>query len=216
MPANLNPVLQALGEQFGRLDNQVEKWIGLDTKVLALLPVIRQGLDDHFPPGRYPIECFSGAVQTYQRLLDSIPADETIANGYLNLRFYIMLNGFLAACQESLEKAALNESLDASVLVEKSYYKPYFFDRVAYTKEEIIALLTEDIQRLEDAPHDQKGVLLALRLRKGTVLTLAESFCPLHPRLYPLVTALENIPVSKDPVLIAAIISAMEKIHSAI
>ncbi|MFN2143969.1 MAG: hypothetical protein ACK2T7_01390 [Anaerolineales bacterium] len=216
MSTFLQPALQALREQFGRLDNQVDKWIGHETGISALLPAIRHGLEDHFLPDSYPVACFSGAIEIYQGLLDSIPAEETAANGYLNLRFYIMLNGFLAACQESLEKASLNESLDPAALVEKSYYKPYFFERVAYSREEIINLLTEDIQQMEDASPDQKGVLLALRIRKGTVLTLTESYCPLHPRLYPLVADLENLPVSKDPALIADTIKALNKILSGI
>jgi hypothetical protein len=101
-------------------------------------------------------------------------------------------------------------------LVEKSYYKPYFFDRVAYTKEEIITLLDEDIHQLENAAPDQKGVLLALRIRKGTALTMTENYCPLHPRLYPLVAELEQVPVSKDPATIAIILEKLSELRKAI
>ena len=212
----MQPVIDALGEAFGHLDNQVEKWTGLESEILPLMPSIGEQLAGHFLEGGFPIQVFARAKKNYQNLLDSISPEETSANGYLNLRFYIMLNGFLAACQESLEKAAYNDSLDPAELVRKSYYAPYFFDRVAYTREEIIALLEEDIQRLEETTHNQKGVLLALRIRKGTVLTLTESYCPLHPRLYPLVTALEPITVSKDPATISTTISALKNILSAL
>ena len=127
-----------------------------------------------------------------------------------------MLNGFLAACDESLEKYKHNHSLIPADLVEKSYYTPYFFERVVYTRQEITALLDEDIQRLESTNPDQKGVLLALRIRKGTALTLTESYCPLHPRLYPLVAELEQVPVSKDPATITQILEKLTAIRKAI
>ena len=212
----MQPAIDALGEAFGQLDNQVEKWIGLEGEALSQLPTIEEHLYNNFQQGSFPIQAFSRAAQTYRGLLDSIPEEETSANGYLNLRFYIMLNGFLAACKESLEKVTHNDSLDPSELVRKSYYVPYFFDRVTYTREDIIALLNDDIQRLEDSPRNQKGVLLALRIRKGTGLLLTESYLPLHPRLYPLVANLENIPISKDPALITATITAIKKTLSEI
>jgi hypothetical protein len=212
----MQPIIDTLGEVFGRLDNQVEKWVGLDAKLIPLIPEIEKALAEHFPVDSLPLKSFSDAARTYQHLLDSIPEEETTANGYLNLRFYIMLNGFMAACKESLEKVGYNDSLDPVKLVEKSYYKPYFFDRVTYTKEEIIALLEEDIQRLEKTTQNQKGVLLALRIRKGMVLTLTESYCPLHPRLYPLVADLDQIAVSKDPAVIPEVLDRLIEIRSVV
>ena len=183
--AFLSVVIDRLGSQFGSLDNQVEKWTDQGQALADFLPLIQDSLEEHFPSESFPIRIFDQASSRYQSLLAGLADTEQPARGYLNLRFYIMLNGFLAACQESLEKAGWNDNLDPSDLVEKSYYTPYFFERVTYTLEEILALLDEDIERLENASRDQKGVLLALRIRKGTALTLTESYCPLHPRLYP-------------------------------
>ena len=212
----MNAIIQVLGETLGHLDNQVEKWIGREDQIRALLPHTREQLLNHFPENSVPIRIMAHAEHTYRQLLAALSPEEQTANGYLNLRFYIMLNGFLAACQESLEKVKHNHSLDPAVLVEKSYYTPYFFDRVTYTREEIIDLLDEDIARLETASLDQKGVMLALRIRKGTALTLTESYCPLHPRLYPLVAELEQVPISKDPAVITSIIEKLTTIQGAI
>ncbi|MBN2044372.1 MAG: hypothetical protein JW757_05060 [Anaerolineales bacterium] len=212
----MQSVIAALNEHLGQLDNQVEKWIGTDELILSLLPGTHQQLRRLFPAGSAPMTILSQAETTYRQLLVGLSTEEHLANGYLNLRFYIMLNAFLAACHESLEKVKHNPSLDLVALVEKSYYTPYFFDRVTYTKAEILSLLDQDIHQLENASPDQTGIMLALRIRKGTALTLAESFCPLHPRLYPLVAELEHSPISKDPVIIQATISSLRKIHIAI
>jgi hypothetical protein len=211
--AFLSGVIDQLGKQFGSLDNQVEKWTNQGLAIDRFLPIITDSLANHFPSESYPVMTFKQASARYQSLRSGLTDTEKPARGYLNLRFYIMLNGFLAACQESLEKAAWNDSLDPTVLLEKSYYTPYFFERVTYTREEIISLIDEDIARLENSPQDQKGVLTALRIRKGTALTLTESYCPLHPRLYPLVAALEQVPVSKDPAVIIAILDQLRAIR---
>jgi hypothetical protein len=55
-----------------------------------------------------------------------------------------------------------------------------------------------------------------MRIRKGTVLALTETFCPLHPTLYPLVAELESVQLSKDPAVIDAMIEKLEAIHSAV
>ena len=211
--AFLSEIINQLGKQFGSLDNQIEKWTDQGPAIERLLPVIRGSLEEHFHPDSYPIKIYEEATAKYLSLLGDLSKTDQIARGYLNLRFYIMLNGFLAACKESLEKAVWNDTLDPAALVEKSYYTPYFFERVTYTWEEILSLLDEDIARLENAPKDQKGVLLALRIRKGTALTLTESYCPLHPWLYPLVVALEKVPVSKDPTIIGEVSTALSKLR---
>jgi len=96
--------------------------------------------------------------------------------------------------------------------MEKSYYKPFFFQRADIPTGEILSMMEDDLAQLDTAPHDQKGVLLALRTRKGIVSTLTESYCPTHPRLYPLVQQLNDIKAHNSPEMIGEVISALESI----
>lgn len=206
-------VIDALGEEFGALDNQIEKWRGREEVMAAFFPQIGAALEAHFPPDSAPVTIFSQAATRYQSLLAGLDGD---ANGYLNLRFYIMLNGFLAACQESLEKAALNESLDPAGLVARSYYTPFFFERAALTTAEVRQMLAADLEELAGISRDMRGVLAAERIRKGTVSMLAESYCPNHPKLYPLVAALEKIRARKDPAVIDEVAGALAEIRNSL
>ena len=206
----------ALGDTFGALDNQVGKWVSQSEPLVDFFPKITSALGECFPSKSSPIKSFDRAAETYQRLLAGLDDNQPLSRGYLNLRFYIMLNGFLSACQESLEKHAFNHALDTAALVEKSYYKPFFFDRVNISREEIKAMLSCDLAELEKCPKDQKGILKAIRIRKGTTLILLESYCPLHPELYPVVAELESIASRKDASTIEATIASLRKIESAL
>ena len=207
------PVLDALGAEFGPLDNAVEKWAALSPSLLAHLPTIHAALDAHFPPESAPQRIFREGINSYQALLANLQPDEETATGYLNLRFYIYLNGFLSACQESLEKHAYNDSLDPAALVEKSYYKPFFFQRADISSEEILSMLESDLAQLNAVPRDRRGVLLALRTRKGVVSTLTESYCPTHPGLYPLVQQLNGIQAQNSPQVIEEVITGLGAIQ---
>lgn len=209
----ISGVIAALGEEFGALDNQIEKWRGREEALAAYFLQIDAGLKAHFPPDSAPITVFEQAVQRYQSLLNGLDED---ANGYLNLRFYIMLNGFLAACRESLEKSALNESLDPAGLVVNSYYTPFFFERAALSTDEVGQMLAADLEQLAGASRDMRGVLAAERIRKGTASMLAESYCPNHPALYPLVAVLEKIKARKDPAVIDDITGVLNKISDSL
>ena len=201
-------ILSQLSEQFGRLDNQVERWIGRHQGLLDIFPEIEQALADHFAPDSAPIHIFERGRGTYAQLLSEISEDGNgsqtgqTAAAYLNLRFYILLNGFLQACQESLDKSALNPSLDPAELVRKSYYTPYFFERSSLTRGDVIQMLDDEIVRLNAVPRDHIGIMQAMRIRKGVFAALAESYCPTHPRLYPLVQELDGIKFSRDPGMI--------------
>ncbi len=127
-----------------------------------------------------------------------------------------MLNGFLAACRESLEKAALNESLDPAGLVVKSYYTPFFFDRSGLTTDEVRQMLDADLEQLAGISRDLRGALAAERIRKGTASMLAESYCPNHPALYPRVAVLEKIKLRKDPAVIDEVAGAIAGIRDAL
>jgi len=96
------PVLDALGAEFGPLDNTEEKWTALSPDLLAHFPNINATLDAHFPPESAPHRIFREGASTYQSLLANLRPDEDTATGYLNLRLYIYLNGFLSACQEAM------------------------------------------------------------------------------------------------------------------
>lgn len=215
----IKPQLDALGAAFGPLDNAVEKWASLASDLLTHLDSIHSAIDAHFPAESAPQRTFQQGVETYQSLLAAIkqsgqPGEVlATASGFLNLRFYIYLNGFLSACQESLEKYAFNDGLDPSDLVEKSYYRPYFFARAVYSTEEMIAMLEDDLAQLHAAPRDRKGILLALRIRKGAVSTLTESYCPTHPLLYPWVQRLEGVPTKNSPEMIEEILIALKAIQ---
>ncbi|MEJ2759009.1 MAG: hypothetical protein P8046_11060, partial [Anaerolineales bacterium] len=154
------PVLDALGAEFGPLDNVVEKWAALAPNLLAHLPNIYTTLEAHCPRESAPHHIFREGENTYRSLLAGLEQSDETATGYLNLRFYIYLNGFLSACQESLEKYTYNDSLDPAALVEKSYYKPFFFQRADIPTEEILSMLESDLTQLQSVTQDQKGVLL--------------------------------------------------------
>lgn len=215
-------ILTTLAEQYGRLDNQVERWAGHHEGLLNLFPEIRQTLADHFAPGCAPIQIFARGSETYSGLLSELlesgndAQDTHTAAAYLNLRFYILLNGFLQACHESLQKSALNPSLDPAELVQKSYYTPYFFERSSLSSTEITQMLKDEIEKLRAAPRDRSSIMLAMRIRKGVYATLAESFCPLHPHLYPLVQELDAIRASSDPAVMDAVQAKLEEILAAI
>lgn len=218
----LQPVLDALGAEFGSLDNTAEKWAALAPNLQAHLPTVRAVLEEHFPTASAPLRIFHQGAETYQSLLAEIEqsgqpdAATATAAGYLNLRFYIYLSGFLAACRESLEKCAYNDGLDPAELVEKSYYRPYFFARAVFSTDEMIAMLEDDLAQLHAAPRDKKGILLAVRIRKGIVSTLAESYCPTHPLFYPWVQQLEGIPTQNSTAMIDVIITTLETIRGEI
>lgn len=212
------PVITDLGEQFGALDNQPEKWAHQQEPLIGTFPQIRKALKAHFPAGSTPLHIFEQGSTMYTRLLDSLAESgqlrETteLATALLNLRFYILLNAFLAACQESLEKSALNDSLDPAELVKNSYYAPYFFQRSTLSTAEAIAMLQEDLSRLQSLPRETQGILLAVRIQKGVVNTLAETYCPRHPLHYPLVQKLEAVRVSSNPSVIDEIATKLEAI----
>lgn len=215
-------ILSRLAEQYGKLDNQAERWAGHQQGLLNLIPEIEQALADHFPPDSAPIQIFIRGCDIYSNLLADLSKDENnsqtgpTAAAYLNLRFYIQLNGFLQACQESLDKFALNPSLDPAELVRKSYYTPYFFERSNLTRAEIVQLLEDEITQLHTAPRDRSGIMQAMRIRKGVFATLAESYCPTHPRLYPLVQELDAIKASRDPGVIDELQLKLEQILGSI
>lgn len=204
-------IIDDLGQQFGHLDNRVEKWAANSASLNGYNHQIKQVIADSFEAGSTPAHIFSQAVDMHQSLLEEIPArhlpadEKNIAAGYLNLRFYIYLNGFLQACAESLERAEYNPSLDPAELVKSSYYKPYFFERVTVTTSEAVAMLKDDLERLQTAPRDKKGVVQAIRIRKGVVSTLTESYCPAHPWHYPPVARMDAIKTSADPAVIEQI-----------
>lgn len=215
----LKPQLAALGVAFGPLDNTVEKWTALAPDLLAHMAPIHAALDTYFPAGSAPQRIFQEGETTYRTLLAEIEKSgqsaevTTSATGFLNLRFYIYLNGFLSACQESLEKVAYNDGLDPAELVEKSYYRPYFFARSVYSTDEMIAMLADDLEQLRTAPQDKKGILLAVRIRKGAISTLTESYCPTHPLLYHWVQRLESIPTQNNIAMVDVICTALENIQ---
>jgi hypothetical protein len=215
-------VINTLGEEFGTLDNAAEKWAHQQEELSSYFPEIREHLEEHFPDGSTPLRIFEQGSSTYTRLLGELAAadqpPETIelAAATLNLRFYILLNAFLAACQESLEKAALNDSLDAAALVEKSYYTPFFFRRATLSTKEAAAMLEEDIAKLESLPRETKGILAATRIQKGIVATLAETYCPTHPLLYSPVQELDAIRASSTPAVIDEISSRLNDILMAL
>ena len=216
------PVIAALGEQFGALDNAAEKWAHQQEQISGYFPKITKRLGERFPDGSAPIRIFEQGSGTYTRLLGELAAAEQppetidMATATLNLRFYILLNAFLAACQESLEKAALNDSLDAAALVENSYYAPFFFQRATISTKEAVTMLEKDIAKLETLPREAKGVLAATRIQKGIVATLAETYCPTHPLMYPLVQELNAIRASSTPAVIDEIASSLQALLTAL
>ncbi len=216
MATEFKSQLDSLGNTFGALDNQVRKWITQTELIQSFFPKITAVLAQHFPTASYPVKTFEQAAETYQILHSKLGNDQTQSHGYLNLRFYIMLNGFLSACDESLEKFTYNQALHPVTLVEKSYYTPYFFDRVTLSREEMLTMLSADLTQLETLSLDPKGILQAIRIRKGTTLTFMESYCPLHPELYPLVADLEAIVSRKDNATIEFTIACFRKIQSAL
>lgn len=211
-------LIEALGQQFGQNDNQVGKWAGYAGALGEFTSQIEEGLAADFETGSAPMRIFSQGAGMHQRLAAEIEerslpdGEREIAAGYLNLRYYIYLNGFLQACAESLEKVEYNAGLNQSALVEKSDYKPFFFDRVTVTTEEIIAMLEDDLARLRNAPQDKKGVVQAVRIRKGVVSTLTESYCPAHPWHYPPVAQLDAVKASTNPAVIGEIAGRIEAI----
>ena len=211
-------IIESLADQYGRLDNQVAKWAGHQQAMIEMFPEIDQALMNNFPENCAPFKIFKQGKDTYLELLADLygKQDAEIPTAYLNLRFYILLNGFLQACQESLKKGALNASLDPAVLVENSYYRPYFFARVTVTREDMIQMLEEEMEKLADIPRDRRGVMAAMRIRNGVVTTLAESYCPTHPMLYPLVQDLDSVRASSDPSVIDEVKSKLDAVRSAI
>ena len=218
----LNEILAALGRQFGHLDNQVEKWAALGEELAAYDSQIEEALQANFGADSTPTQIFVDAAARRTGLAADLTdrplsaEDRVLATGYLYLRFFIYLNGFLQACVESLEKVRLNAGLDAAELVEKSYYKPYFFDRVTITTDEIITMLEADLSRLQELPQDKKGVVGAFRVRKGVVSTMVESYCPLHPWHYPFVARLDGIPTSANPAVIGEVETHLSELLSAL
>jgi hypothetical protein len=216
---NFQKVLDSLAEQYGRLDNQVERWIGTQQGLVELFPQIEQALQNSFADGSAPLEIFTKGRDTYLNLLAELsgngPAGE-IPAAFLNLRFYILLNAFLQACLESLAKSDGNPALDPAQLVEKSYYKPFFFDRSALKRTEAIQILEDEIRQLQRAARDRRGIRQALRVRNGVSVTLAETYCPCHPMLYPLVQELDAIKASTDPTLIDDLETKLKEILNAI
>jgi hypothetical protein len=182
----------------------------------AHLPEIEQQLAESFSDDQSPVKTFRDAAQTYLEMAETIPAGEALVQGYHHLRFYILLQAFLAACRESLDRAAVDNFDDPADLVGRSNYAPYFYDRAVLKPEDVKEMLDADITRLKAAPHDRSGIVQAMRIRKGTVLAFTETFCPLHPTLYPLVGELESVRLSKDPAVIGAMIEKLEAIHSAV
>lgn len=215
-------ILDTLAEQYGRMDNQVKQWAGHQHGLLNLIPGIEQALAEHFRPGSTPIQTFARGRDTYTDLLAELSEltndSQTgrTAAAYLNLRFYIMLNGFLQACQEALDKFSLNASLDPAELVQKSYYTPYFFERSNLTRVEMIRILEDEIVQLQSVPRDRSGIMQAMRIRKGVYATLAETYCLTHPWLYPLVQELDAIKASRDPGVIDQLERTLKEVLASI
>ena len=211
-------ILDTLADQYGLLDNQVERWAGHHQGLIDLFPEIEQALVTSFAEDSEPIRIFEQGRDRYTQLLGDLSNNSKAtdlvetASAYLNLRFFILLNAFLQACQESLEKSFHNPSLDPAELVRKSYYTPYFFDRVTVSRTEMIQMLEEEIAQILAAPRDQSGILQAMRTRKGVYATLAESYCPTHPILYPLVQELDAIKVRSNPDVVDEIANKLEEI----
>jgi len=77
-------------------------------------------------------------------------------------------------------------------------------------------MLEEESGKLADIPRDRSGVMVAMRIRNGVVTTLAESYCPTHPMLYPLVQDLDSVKASSDPRVIDEVVAKLDAIRSAI
>lgn len=219
---SFDDILAALGRQFGQLDNAVEKWAALGADLAEYDAAIREALLAQFGAGSAPEQIFTQAAAKRDALAAALPAKaladegQPMAAGYLHLRCFVYLNGFLQACAESVEKVRLNAGLDAAELVEKSYYRPYFFERVTISTDEVVAMLEADLARLREMPQDKKGVVGALRIRKGIVSTMVESYCPAHPWYYPLAARLDAIPTSADPAVIGQIEAQLAEILAGI
>lgn len=212
-------ILDSLADQYGKLDNQVERWAGHHQGLKLILHEVELALKSSFPEGSPPTAIFSQGQETYLKLLEDLATDGTefeTPAAYLNLRFFILLNAFLQACQESLDRAALNPSLDPAEQVKNSYYAPYFFERAALPGGEMIRMVEEEISQLQAAPQDSSGIMLAMRARKGIYATLAESYCPTHPKLYPLVQELDAIKASNNPGVIEVVTAKLQEILAAL
>ncbi len=211
-------LIDALGKKLGALDNQVEKWVGESATLQETFAPITSALTASFGEQSAPVGIFSQAVDTYEDLSRQVAQanvpeiQRSAALGLLNLRFYIMLNAFLSAASETMQKTALNEGLDPAQTLLKSYYAPYFFERRPISTDDMIAMLEADLTQLRESPRDTKGVMSALRIRKGTFSSLAEMYCSHYPLLYYYAQQLEQIRPSKDPAVIDAIEQAIEKI----
>lgn len=216
MAASIQPAIYALNRTFGELDNDPAKWADTGEDLAAHLPEIEQQLTESFNDDQSPVEIFRVAVKKYRELAATIQTEGKLVQGYHHLRFYILLQAFLAACRESLDKAAIDDFDDPADLVRRSNYAPYFYARAVLTPDDVKEMLDADISRLRDAPLDRSGIVLAMRVRKGTVLALTETFCPLHPTLYPLVAELESIQLSKDPAVISEMIEKLTVLRSAV
>jgi hypothetical protein len=198
MTTAIHDLLSVLGARFGRLDNSPEGWSEQTASLQELNPQVADALAACFGQDSEPVGTYQQAVETFQGLISELASEDRLARGHLNLRFFIMLNGFLAACRETLEKSAFDSQLNAAELVMRSYYAPYFFDRVTLSTSEVITMVEDDIRQLQTLPDTPQGRAAGGRILKGTALALGENYCPRHPQFFVLVAQLETFRIPRD------------------
>ncbi|MBN2503365.1 MAG: hypothetical protein JXB38_21495 [Anaerolineales bacterium] len=187
-----------LGAFFGALDNEIAKWTGQETRLQAFFPPIQAALTGTLGTQAEPVQTFHTGVADYTALLVSLHASgepaEVIAVGvgFLNWRMYLLLNSFLLAVQEAAQKFSPAEVEKIEAYIRTSYYTPYFFTRLVIDTGDVLNLLAQDIQQLDAAPHDKRGLLVAMRIKKGLYATLIEEYCPTHPLIYYFVSELNS------------------------
>lgn len=214
MTTAIHDLLSAIGTCFGRLDNAPEGWGEQTGSLQTFDPRISAALTECFGPDSEPVRTYQQSARTYHHLIRTLAPEDQLVRGHLNLRFFIMLNGFLAACREAVEKADFDPTLNAAELVRRSYYAPYFFDRVTLTSEEVLTMLEEDIRQLDTLPDTPKGRAAAGRICKGTALALIENYCPLHPEIFPLAAELESYRLLREQDRLLAARDLMETIRN--
>ena len=186
----ISQIKDELGAFFGALDNEIAKWTGQETCLQTYFSPIKTALTGALGAQAETVQVFLTGVKDYTALLESMnisnEPEEVIAAGvgFLNWRMFLLLNSFLLAIQEASQNFFPTEIEKIENHIRTGYYKPYFFTRPVLNTTDVLDLLEQDIHQLDEIPRDKRGLLAALRIKKGIYATLSEQYCPTHPLIY--------------------------------